>query len=224
VKVLAVTGLTKEARIVAGPRFEVIAGGGNRSGLERQLAFVSSREIAAVVSFGIAGALDPDLRVGDILLATSVTHEGETRPAAASLVQGWARRLESAGLPYRLVTVAGVDAPLLSPADKVALRASTGAGAVDMESHLAAAFAARRGLPFAALRVVSDRTEDVLPPVAGSAMRPDGSVDVFGVLAGLARDPGQVPALVRTARDAAVAFRTLRRVRGLLGDLLGLDL
>ena len=96
-----------------------------------------------------------------------------------------------------------------------------------MESHVAAAFAARHGLPFGAIRIVSDGADHVLPPAAGTAMRPDGSIDVFGVVRSLARDPGQIPALIATARDAAVAFRALGRVRGLLGlsgGLLGLDL
>ena len=39
---------------------------------------------------------------------------------------------------------------------KAALRATTGADAVDMESHIAARYAEQHSLPFAALRVISD--------------------------------------------------------------------
>ena len=225
--VLAVSGLTKEARIASRPGILAIAGGGSRRALEGHLSEVDPGQLRAVVSFGIAGALDPSLKVGDLILAHSVLDGSDRLPVAVDLREGWARHLRETGAAFHEMPIAGVDIPLLIPADKAALRASSGADAVDMESHVAAAFAARHGLPFGAIRVVSDRADHVLPPAAGTAMRPDGSVDVLGVLGSLARDPGQIPALIATARDAAVAFRALGRVRGLLGlsgRLLGLDL
>jgi hopanoid-associated phosphorylase len=225
--ILAVSGLTKEARMASGAGILAIRGGGNRDALERRLSEVDPGQIRAVISFGIAGALDPTLKVGDLILADAIQDGPERRPGSEDLRNRWARHLRAAGTSYREMTIAGVDAPLLTPADKAELRTRSGAGAVDMESHVAAAFAARHALPFGAIRVISDRANHVLPPVAGTAMRPDGSVDVLGVVRSLARDPAQIPALIATARDAAVAFRALGRVRSLLdpsGGLLGLDL
>jgi hopanoid-associated phosphorylase len=225
--VLVVTGLNKEARIAAGPGITAIAGGGSPSGLRRRLDGTDPASLGAVVSFGIAGALDPTLRVGDLVLATAVLGSGGPHSASAPIREAWIRRLGAANIAHREGALAGVDAPLMGAADKTALRALTGAGAVDMESHIAAAFAARHGLPFAVLRVISDAAGHSLPHAAGAAMRPDGSVDVLGVLKSLAGDPSQIPALVATARDAAVAFRQLGRVRRLLdlgGGLVGLDL
>jgi nucleoside phosphorylase len=60
-------------------------------------------------------------------------------------------------------------------AGKRALRAETGALAVDMESHVAARVAARRGLPFAVVRVISDSADEALPPAAQIGMKPDGA-------------------------------------------------
>ncbi|NNM71826.1 phosphorylase [Enterovirga aerilata] len=222
--VLAVTGLAKEARIAAGPGILPLAGGGLRTGLERRLAAVDPSALRAVVSFGIAGALEPGLRLGDVVLATAIVDGNRRYPASPEFRKLWAERLGGEAIAVAECAIAGVDEPVLAPDAKAALRARSGAGAVDMESHLAADFAARHGLPFGAVRVVSDRADRVLPPAAGIAMRPDGSVDVLGVMRSVARDPGQIPALAATARDAAVAFRALRRVRGLLGDLLGLEL
>jgi adenosylhomocysteine nucleosidase len=226
-KVLVVCGLTKEARIAAGPGILAVAGGGSRAGLEAQLDRTDIAAIGAVVSFGIAGALAPGLRVGDVLVATEVRAPDARWTASASLRRRWIDRLQDTDLPLVECPIAGVDVPLLTPVAKRAVFAESGADGVDMESHVAAAFADRHRLPFGVIRVVSDRADHVLPPAAGAAMRPDGSVDVLGVMRSLARDPRQIPALVATARDAAVAFRTLGRVRGLLslrGGLLGLDL
>jgi len=225
--VLAVTGLAKEARIASGTGVLAIAGGGVRDGLVRQLESVRTPGLRAVVSFGVAGALDPGFRVGDLVLATEIIVDGGRMQASAELRRGWTDRLPGTSIRVAECPIAGVDQPVLTPAAKAGLHARSGAAAVDMESHVAASFAARHGLPFGAIRVVSDGAHHTLPAAAAAAMRPDGSVDVGGVLRSLLRDPRQIPGLVATARDAAIAFRRLGRVRGLLdlsGGLLGLDL
>jgi hypothetical protein len=88
-----------------------------------------------------------------------------------------------------------------------------------MESHIAARVAARHGLPFAALRVISDAADTTLPPAALAGMRPDGGIAIGAVLASLVQNPAQLPALIRTARDAEKAFRTLGRVHDALRGL-----
>ncbi|WP_375460213.1 phosphorylase [uncultured Enterovirga sp.] len=266
--ILVVCGLGHEARIAAGSNIVTVAGGGVRAILERRLQAVPREGIDAVISFGLAGALDPLLRVGDILVPDHVLSlDGESWPTTPELRERWtgfgigepdrpasmprssseaplrgAPQDEEGGeidprprpevrverepriTPSGSIALLGVDAPVLGTADKARLRADTGAAAVDMESHIAARYAAAHDLPFAALRAVSDGADHSLPPVAGAAMRPDGSVDVLGVIRGLARDPGQLAALLATARDAGRAFRALRRVRGFLGPGFGLQL
>lgn len=247
--VLVVTGLAAEARIAAGPGCRVIAGGGDRAGLARSLQAEDDLAFDAVVSFGVAGGLSPGLPVGTVVLTSHAVSTpnsstlprspprkpglspGDRVPAVAGLsgeedglplVARMSDRLERNGFAVRRGGIAGVDRPATTIADKHALREATGAVAVDMESHLAAAYAARRGLPFLAVRVISDGANHVVPAAAANAMRPDGSVDVAGLLAALARDPGQIPGLIATAWNAAVAFRVLRRVRRRLGS--GFDL
>ncbi len=91
-----------------------------------------------------------------------------------------------------------------------------------MESHIVARIAARHGLPFAVLRVVADPLDHNLPPAALVAMRPDGTTDVGACLRSLARQPGQLPALVRVAFDTRRAMAALLRCVELLGPGLGL--
>ncbi len=102
------------------------------------------------------------------------------------------------------------------------MHAISGALAVDMESHIAAAYAHRHGLPFAALRAISDPATRSLPDIAANALTPDGNVDLPKVLAGVLRRPGQIPALIAAGIDSERAFASLRRVRRLLGPLFGL--
>jgi hypothetical protein len=110
----------------------------------------------------------------------------------------------------------GVEKVVTGQAGKAALRSEFGAAAVDMESHIAAEFAAMAGLPFAALRVVSDPAHRALPEIATTAIKPNGDVDLRKVLRGIARNPLVIRALVSTGRDFNRALRSLRDCRSYL--------
>ena len=215
--ILVVTGLLGEARIAAGAGVRTVSGGGRTPLLvERIEAALADGSVRAVLSFGVAGALLAGLPVGEVLVA-AVVRDGRARLYADP---AWTARL-AALTGARPADLAGVDEAAATHDAKAALRLRTGAVAVDMESHAAARAAAARGLPFAALRVVSDLASDSLPPAAVAGMRADGGTDVPAVLRGLARDPRQLPALVRTARDAAAALRALRHARKAAGAGFG---
>ena len=208
VTVLAVTGLNREAAILAGPGVLTLASGGGAADLADRIEALISPHVAGLISIGIAGALDPSLKIGDVVIAT-----GD---------ESWSARLAASFPEARRGAVVGVDHMVVDAAAKAALRQATGALCVDMESHVTAAVAARRGLPFVALRVVSDAADRALPKAAQVGMRPDGGMDIIAVLKALAADPRQLPALIRTGMEAETAFRTLARVRGRLGPALGL--
>ena len=217
--ILVVCGLAREAGIATGPDIVTVPGGGDRDALEARLAALAQRPFVAVVSFGLAGSLATDLRPGAIVLPQTVrSPDGRSFAADRAILGRWLASpvAISGGLPAMVTgALVGSDIPVLAVGAKRDL-ARNGAVAVDMESHVAAAYAATRGLPFAALRAISDPADRDLPPIAGAAMRPDGSIDVAGVAWCLLRDPAQLPALIRTGREANRAFRSLRRIRGLL--------
>lgn len=218
--VLAVTGLMREARIAAGPGVVVLCGGGSSLRLRGLLATRHGHAFGAVISFGIAGALDPALAPGDLVIATEVMGERDNEDVSGAVFAALTQRL--AALRPVATGIAGVDVPAMDGVEKSALRAATAAGAVDMETHVAAEFAAAHGLPFGAVRAICDPARRTLPPLVATAVRPDGSTDVLAVVRGIASRPRQSPALFGTARDAAAAFRSLRRCRRLLGFGLGL--
>jgi adenosylhomocysteine nucleosidase len=214
--VLIVTGLVQEARIAAGPGLTVICSSSDPQQLRELLTVFDPSTIRGVVSFGIAGGLDPTLKSGDVVVATEVL-AGDARWLAgltlsdellASFPLG-GRRVIRAGL-------AGVEQVIAARAGKAALRSETGAAAVDMESHIAAAYAAETGLPFAALRVISDPATRALPPLAMAAIKPNGDIDLGKVLRGLARNPFTLRALVSTGIDFNRALRSLRGCRSFL--------
>jgi hopanoid-associated phosphorylase len=214
--ILAATGLQRERRIVAGPDIEAIAGGGDAARLEAALDGLADRA-SGVISIGIAGGLAPGLQVGQWVVADAVLVDGESMPTDPAWTGRLATRLPEAARGLLL----GANAMVAEATQKASLHRTTGALAVDMESHVVAQVARRHHLPFAAARVVSDAAHRTLPPAARIGMKSDGGMDLPAVLRSLLADPRQLPALIRTGLEAEQGFRALLRGYRRLGPRLG---
>ena len=210
--ILAVTGLAREARLIAGPHLVPVISGGDAVLLENRLQTALAEGARRILSIGICGALAPDLRVGDAVLASEVVVGEDVYPTHAAWTKELARRLPNA----IIAPMAGMNGMSADRDSKARLHASTRAWASDMESHVAARIASSSGLPFAALRVVSDAAHRTLPPAARVALKPCGGIDLVSVLRSLLRAPLQIPALIRTALEAEIAFAALLRCRYVL--------
>lgn len=214
--ILIVTGLVQEARIAAGPGMAVICSSSDPQQLRALLTVFDPTTIRGVISFGVAGGLDPSLRSGDIVVATEVMAGDARWLAGLSLSE---QQIASIALGRRRVVrggLAGVEKVVVAQSCKAALRSETGAAAVDMESHIAAAYAAENGVPFAALRVIADPATRTLPALARNAIKPNGEIDLRKVLSGLARNPKSLRALVSTGLDFNRALRSLHGCRDFL--------
>jgi adenosylhomocysteine nucleosidase len=220
VTILAVTGLSKEAEIVGVAGVIAVAGGGDADGLAAKLKALHG-DIRGVISIGLAGALSPHLKVGDVVIADQIITGAENWDCH----EGWRVRLMSRLAQAHQGQIFGSDVIIEKAETKSGLHTATGALAVDMESQVAARFAASRNLPLAGLRVISDDATHILPPAALVAMKPDGGIAIGRVLGSLLRRPQQLPALIRTARSSNKAFAELLRCLDLCGvGIAGLDL
>jgi hopanoid-associated phosphorylase len=211
---LIVSGLAAESKIAASGQNATLCGGGNIARLEAEIISALRGGVAGIVSFGIAGGLVPNMPAGAVVLAQSVVSKGERRLCDPNWLARLAQRLPAAAN----AVIFGADAPLADRRHKATLGSETGAVAVDMESHIAARLAAIHGVPFAAVRIISDPVERSLPHAAMVGMRSDGKADMPAILRSLWRKPRQLPPLLRTAADARLAFASLRRCRPSLGD------
>jgi len=214
--ILAATGLQRERRIVAGPDIEAIASGGDPVRLEAVLDRLAG-SASGVISIGIAGALAVGLPVGQWVVADAVLVDGESLPTDPTWTSRLAARLPEAARGVLL----GVNAMVADATQKASLHSTTGAVAVDMESHIVARVARRHRLPFAAARVISDAAHHNLPPAVLVGMKSDGGMDLPAVLRSLLANPGQLPALIRTGLEAERGFRALLRGHRRLGPGLG---
>ncbi len=176
-----------------------------------------------LISFGIAGGLDPGLKSAAVVIADAVFADGAPRRPTDEV---WRERLRSLLESQFTVSTGGLfgsDQVIETPGDKQRLYSTTGAVAVDMESHAIAAVAVEAAVPFLVVRLISDPASGVIPPAAMKGVGLDGRERHLAVIGALLRRPGDLPALLRLRRDSARAVAGLRRVAALVGPRFGLD-
>ena len=164
-----------------------------------------------LVSWGMAGGLDPALAAGTICLPTLVvSREGALFPTADL----WRDRLGAAITPQctvvggRLLTSA---VAVVDVAGKAAAFRDTGAAAVDMESLAVAEIAVAYQVPFLAVRAIVDTAGDEIP-CAVTAASNGGQVRMLRLVLGIARSPLQIAPLLRLARRYRAATGALTAV------------
>jgi adenosylhomocysteine nucleosidase len=201
-----VVGLAAEARIARRLGWKVAIGGGTTAGAQAAARRLIDEGSDALVSFGLAGALDPALRPGVLIVPSAVIVDGVSRSTDREL----SHMLGGATVHVLL----GADAVAASVAEKRILHDRTSAAAIDLESGAVARVAVACGVPFAALRVVCDPADRALPPAALVALKTRGRIAIWRVVVSLAIRPGQLPTMLALAADAVVARRSLiARVR-----------
>ena len=216
-----ITGLLTEAGLLPanGPGIYVSAGiASNAYGGAVQLA---SAGAGGLISFGIAGGLDPRLAPGTLVLACAVVAPDGTRYECN---ERW-RRLVADEARGRIQCadgiIAGRDTPVLGADDKAQLYIETGAAAVDMESHGTARAADEANIPFLAVRAIADPARRSVPDFALRGVDDRGRTRAMPVLAAALTRPWTWATLMGLARDHAAAMATLRKA-GKLGSLFAL--
>lgn len=215
-----VTGLVAEARCLRQGQNRFICTGGSstkaRSGAERLV----TQDVCALCSFGLAGGLHPGLSSGTLLLPRMVVLPDGSQIETDSI---WRERLtylaQAADLSPQPTTVIGSDDLVATPAAKAVLHQTSGAAAVDMESHAVGEVAKASKLPFVVVRVIADTHDEAIPEAARHGLGDQGQIKPLAVLMELIRRPHQTGSLIRLGRGSGRALGALRRVADLAPDL-----
>ena len=207
-----VTGMASEARIFRADALTISAGGdaqATRAGIAKLIAQGADR----LVSFGIAGALDPSLKPGDLIVGSAVrTTDGERMPVD----QKWLAYLTTHLGVARIADVVGSTTIAATAEQKAMLHRDTGAACVDQESHWVADAAHANRVPFIVLRAIADRAGDNLPDAVLVGLDKQGNPRTGAVIGALLRDPTQLPGLIRVALQTNRALKSLLRGRAAL--------
>jgi adenosylhomocysteine nucleosidase len=188
-----------------------------RCGIGRVRAARAARDLTgagavAVMSWGTAAAVSPDLDHGDLVLPLEVLSWDGYR---FSVDHPWRHRLakilEFDGGCYA-GTVAEADSVLKDGDDKQRLHKLSGALIADMESAAIAEVCHEAGIRLLVVRAVSDRASARIPACALAAVDGDGDVSVARCLGKLVFAPGDWLALLRLARGFREACGSLSRL------------
>jgi hypothetical protein len=169
-----------------------VAGVGAARIFEERLA--TSQQPAMVISAGLAGALVSELTVGDIVVGEG-SDERFLREISGGAGTAW-----TAGKIHTLDSIAATGK------EKADLGKRTGAAVCDMESARLSGICRREGIPFAAVRAVSDTVTFDMPVPPGYLAHPKtGKPDVFRLCGTLLACPTRIPPFVQMIRDASRA-------------------
>ncbi|MDH4369150.1 MAG: hypothetical protein OEV99_04830 [Nitrospira sp.] len=119
--------------------------------------FLDSQKLDLMLCSGLAGALKPHIKIGDIIVQSP----------DQSLVNKAESALKERDIPFHTGPLVTVAKPALNGAARRALGANSGAIAVDMESQTIQALCKNYGIPCLALKGVSDELDDDLSSVLG---------------------------------------------------------
>ncbi len=158
-----------------------------------------------IIMAGFCGALVPDLAVGDVVISRDVYSSGTTWLAAEALVPSDVR------IATRTSRILTTDRLISDPIKKKLLGKMHQADAVDMESAAVAEVCARAGVPFLAVRAVSDTVETRLSAELVKLLS-GGRVSPWKAAMALVRRPLLLGEFLRLARDTRRASRNLATV------------
>ncbi len=161
---LARTGraqLGRERSPVETPRAAVLGVG--RVAGQRTATLLDAEPAAVLVSLGFAGGLDPKLRPGDLVVASSYRNQHGATAGDHGTAARTAAVLGDRGIAVSTGAVLTVDEPLLTPGSKQQARDGSGGLVVDMEGFWVAIAAEVRGVPHIGLHCVLDDAGFTLP-------------------------------------------------------------
>jgi adenosylhomocysteine nucleosidase len=179
-----------------------------RSGMGRDRARRALTEIAGkydlecVISIGYAGALDPALQVGELVVADQVIY---------------CETLKSYLLDEELIgampeacrgTLLTVDNVVATPPEKEALREKYSAVAVDMETSALAEEAETQHLPFASVRAITDTANQELIDCS-HLVAEDGDVSKLKAGWHILTHPGDLKGMIELGQHAKIATANL---------------
>jgi adenosylhomocysteine nucleosidase len=198
------------------PRISIGISGARPDRAEAEVRRLVDEGCRVLLSWGVAGGLDPALDPGDLVIPAKVVAED----GANWVVSPEFRANLPAGIPSPLrgegqgggAHLLGIDRMVLSAAEKSALFEQTGAIAVDMESQRVARVAAEAGLPAIAIRAIGDPAGRAVPRLVTHAIGEDGRPRIRPVIVGLLQRPGDIGALLQVKRGTDFALRALSGV------------
>jgi adenosylhomocysteine nucleosidase len=175
----------------------LVTGMGARNAERSFRAAIIATKPELVLSCGFAGGLHPDLRSGDVVFFA------DAHPVLTPALLGAGARAVQFHCAERVATT--VD-------EKRALRESTGADAVEMESQVICRICGEENIANVVVRVILDTANEDLPLDFNRLMTADQKINYLKLSLALMSSPAKVGALLALRRQSHAAAQTLAKV------------
>lgn len=181
-------------------------------------------KIDILIISGFAGHLEPVIHffegfpvrsyLGNVIVVSDVITETQEKFRASPALFEAASNVSADAMTVESCVICGGplitgDRVLITPQEKSALAERTGAIAVDMETAGAVRVAQERGIPWLAVRAITDGVNDELPLDFNALANSDGSVNRGRILRATLAQPHKIPALIRLGQRSSLAANNL---------------
>jgi adenosylhomocysteine nucleosidase len=195
-----------------------------RSGVGRQRAEDATLQVidrfqpSTLISIGYAGAVQPDLNVGDLVIADTIIEE--KKKGKYSPDSGWLNRAKDVPYPEGFKAVVGglltVDNVIHDSLSKQKIGENYSVQAVEMETSAIAKVAEEKDIPLLSLRVISDRLDQELLD-SSSFLGSDGEISTLKAGWYVLTHPGSIKSALSLSSQTQIATQALTKF---LSDLL----
>ena len=182
----------------------------NSHNVAKQLLWSEKRAYCLLIC-GFAGGLVDGLTPGTLVIGDSVTDRSGKVLTADSRLLAIAESVRLPELAAMRGTIFTDIKVLTQSVEKQALAQSRDVIAVDMETFAAAEVAQEMGVPWLAVRVVTDGADDDMPFDFNAMTGADGNVNKGRVIASALTHPQTIPALIRLGARSSLAAKNLAR-------------
>ncbi|MCC6699872.1 MAG: hypothetical protein IT365_29890 [Candidatus Hydrogenedentes bacterium] len=196
------------------PHLQYLETGIGPSNAEKAIvSYLGKHTTSCAVHIGYAGALSHALSVGDVVVADAITG-AEDCPVDPKL-QCVVEALSPSGVRVCRGKVVTLDRILGTAAEKQEAARTYAAGlpaCVDMESAPVAKACAAQGVPYVALRCITDTLDDDLPIDFNECRGRDGNIHTMRIMWAAAHHPSSIAGLLEMRRRARDCARNLAEV------------
>jgi len=211
-----ITAIAKEAEILRKTQnysqSEIICVGTQKGSAYTEANKLVKNGCSVLISFGLAGALDPKLAAGDLIIPKSVA-DAEANifksdyDLQRKMVNHFSKHFNvSEGKLF------GSEAIIWSIREKKRIFQIHKATTVDMESLGVARAATENNCPFLIVRAISDTANQDLPIKSLASVGLNGSINPGNILKDLTKNLNETPSLLRLAYNSHKAFLRLNNV------------
>lgn len=168
------------------------------------------RRPQGVLMLGVAGALEPGMETGELILAANYALDAGSEPAKTiapdpAMLEAAEAAAANARMSANRSGSLTVDHLIAEGWEREELRRKYGVGSVNMEDHAVAAAAAAAGVPFLSVRVILDTAEQRLP-----GYLPGLSRGRHAILTDIIMRPWRIPTVLRLKSQMELCQSVIR--------------